>query len=421
MNILLSAYACAPNIGSEPGIAWNFAQELSRNPAHQVTVVTRRWNQDRIENYFKEEQPQPDNLAFWYFELPDWTHTWWKTASIFEHIYCYYWEYFLAPEIKRKMKTHSFDVIHHITLGVFRTPSFLGNLGVPFVFGPVGGGEAAPFRLLKSSPRDGQIKDKLRHYVNVISSFNPVLWKTFRQSDLILCKTSETQAFVPKKYHHKCRIALELGIPDNRAPVKRETNRAARKLLYVGRLEYWKGIHFAIRAFASLHQSQPDLQFTIIGGGRDETWLKEEARKCGVEEKIEWIPRVPQQELFQMYQDYDLLFFPSMHDSSGGAVLESLHFGLPVICLDLGGPKEILDANSGVVVSTAGKDEAQVVKGLEEAVRRVADDSAYFSDLQQGALARAAGFRWPTVVEKTYDLIRAIPGLSQSIDKKPVN
>lgn len=404
MKILLSAYACAPNIGSEPGIAWNFANMLSQNPDYQVTVLTREVNRERIEGYFAEI-PQPENLDFWYYDMPDWVHTWWETASIFEHIYYYLWQYFVARHVKGSLAEKEFDLIHHITLGVFRTPSYLGGKGIPFVFGPVGGGEKAPFRLLKGVPRSGMIKDLVRHWVNVISSFHPGLKKTFRQSDLILCKTSETQAFVPKRYHDKCEIALELGIPEGRGATERSLGRSAKKLLYVGRLEYWKGIHLAIQAFAKLKDIHPDLEFTIIGGGRDEAWLKAQADAYGVGDSVEWIARVPQEVLFQMYQDYDLLFFPSMHDSSGGAVLESLHFGLPVVCLDLGGPKEILDENSGLVVSTENKSEPEVVVGLVEAVDRVVKDPALFEALQVGAQARSKGFRWPEVVRNMYQLI----------------
>jgi len=379
--------------------------ELSRNPNNRVTVVTRIMNRSAIQQFFLEE-PQPENLEFWYMDLPRWTYSWWEVTSPIEHIYYFFWQIALRRFVKQKMKKgHTFDLIHHITLGLFRTPVFLGNLGIPFAFGPIGGGEKAPFRLLKGVERRSMIKDMLRHTVNVVSSYNPLLRRSFRQSSVILCKTSETQNLIPKRYQSKSHIALELGIPEARPAVHRETGRRARKLLYVGRMEYWKGIHLGIEAFARLRTTQPEVEFTIIGGGSDLEWLKSKAQEHGVLDHIQWIDRVPQARLFQMYQDYDLLLFPSMHDSSGGVVLESLHFGLPVICLDLGGPKEILDEQSGLVVSTHKKNESEVVDGLVEAVSRVIDDVPFFVSLQEGALARAAQFTWPKVVAQTYQLI----------------
>jgi glycosyltransferase involved in cell wall biosynthesis len=59
------------------------------------------------------------------------------------------------------------------------------------------------------------------------------------------------------------------------------------------------------------------------------------------------MPWLPQEKLFEQYQTHDLLVYPSLHDSSGNAVLEALSFGLPVVCLDLGGPAQIVTSESG--------------------------------------------------------------------------
>jgi NAD(P)-dependent dehydrogenase (short-subunit alcohol dehydrogenase family) len=67
-RVLLSAYACEPERGSEPGVGWNWATELARL-GHQVTVVTRAANRPAIE----QEVQRPDqHLAFLYFDLPHW-------------------------------------------------------------------------------------------------------------------------------------------------------------------------------------------------------------------------------------------------------------------------------------------------------------------------------------------------------------
>ena len=47
MRILVSAYACEPGRGSEPGVGWHFAEEMSKR--HSLTVVTRANNRSAIE------------------------------------------------------------------------------------------------------------------------------------------------------------------------------------------------------------------------------------------------------------------------------------------------------------------------------------------------------------------------------------
>jgi glycosyltransferase involved in cell wall biosynthesis len=49
---------------------------------------------------------------------------------------------------------------------------------------------------------------------------------------------------------------------------------------------------------------------------------------------------------------HDFLLFPSLHDSGGFVVLEALCHGMPVLCLDLGGPKEIVSLDSGLIIKT---------------------------------------------------------------------
>ena len=46
MKILLSAYACEPNRGSEQGVGWSWAVELSKH--HEVWVITRYNNEPTI-------------------------------------------------------------------------------------------------------------------------------------------------------------------------------------------------------------------------------------------------------------------------------------------------------------------------------------------------------------------------------------
>lgn len=73
-NILISAYACEPDKGSEPGAGWNWAVEIAKY--HSVTVITRTNNRDSIE---KELAVHPrSNMKFLYYDLPDSIRRWKK-------------------------------------------------------------------------------------------------------------------------------------------------------------------------------------------------------------------------------------------------------------------------------------------------------------------------------------------------------
>ncbi|MCZ6744779.1 MAG: glycosyltransferase family 1 protein, partial [Alphaproteobacteria bacterium] len=143
MKILLSAYACEPNKGSEPEVGWRWALELARL-GHEVWVLTRENNRTSIEAGLARQNPLP-NLHFAYYDLPPWAR-WWKRGARGVHLYYRLWQWGAYRLAKKLHRQHGFDRAHHVTFVSLRHPTFLRRLGVPFVFGPVAGGERVPWR-----------------------------------------------------------------------------------------------------------------------------------------------------------------------------------------------------------------------------------------------------------------------------------
>ncbi len=369
MNILLSAFACRPNYGSEPGVGWNFAVELAKT--HQVYVATRDSNRQPIEHY-KSQENLPENITFLYYGLPTWIG-FRDTESFLIHIYYFLWQIGLYFKAKKWIAAYNIDLIHHITYGVFRIPSFLAFLGKPFIFGPLGGGESYPLRLAKKLPRRHVLVDLLRNVINQVSVLNPLLLLSYRHSTLIVCKTNETLMKIPSRFHDRCIVSMEIGLGS--IPEVPDTPPAdGFKLLFVGRLIYWKGPHLVLKAFAPLVKQHPDCHLTMVGSGSDKAWLSAIAQELGIYAEINWIERVDQQQLFTMYPNYDFMLFPSLRDSSGNVVMEALAHRLPVLCLDLGGPCQIADPSCGVIIDTEHKNEEEVVRDITRALSELYED-----------------------------------------------
>jgi hypothetical protein len=67
-KILISAYACSPYSGSEPGMAWNFISELSKhNEIHVITELNS--NKNQIEKYLKNNSNFSNNIQFFYVPI----------------------------------------------------------------------------------------------------------------------------------------------------------------------------------------------------------------------------------------------------------------------------------------------------------------------------------------------------------------
>jgi glycosyltransferase involved in cell wall biosynthesis len=104
-----------------------------------------------------------------------------------------------------------------------------------------------------------------------------------------------------------------------------------------------------------------------------------------------------------MYHEADAFLFPSLHDSSGNVVLESLSRGLPVICLDLGGPKYFLNERCGRVVSTQGASQDELTSRLARELLAFHNTSeADRQAMHDAALAQAAPQTWAHQVEQVY-------------------
>ncbi len=93
-----------------------------------------------------------------------------------------------------------------------------------------------------------------------------------------------------------------------------------------------------------------------------------------------------------MYELHDLLLFPSLHDSGANVVLEALSRGLPVVCLDIGGPAAHVTPDCGIVLPTADHDTARLARRMAEEICGLMADPVRYAALSRGAIARARDY-----------------------------
>jgi glycosyltransferase involved in cell wall biosynthesis len=185
------------------------------------------------------------------------------------------------------------------------------------------------------------------------------------------------------------------------------------RVLYVGRLVYLKGLHLALPAFARLLADAPDSRFKIVGSGPQEAELRALAHRLHLDAHIDWVPWLPHEKALSVYSQSDVFLFPSLHDSSGNAVLEAMTNGLPVVCLRLGGPAAIVDTYSGIRVAASEPDRA--IEYLGSALSLLATNPSLRSFLSRGAYVRANRyFAWSAQIERMtslYYTLQPQPGL----------
>lgn len=103
-------------------------------------------------------------------------------------------------------------------------------------------------------------------------------------------------------------------------------------LLFVGRLVYYKGLEYLIRAMQGI-----EAKLVIIGSGPLESKLRRLAGLIGVKNKIEWLGEISDNELKAYYLACDMLVLASCQNSEafGLVILEAQAFSKPIISTNL--------------------------------------------------------------------------------------
>lgn len=398
MRILLSAFACSPLWGSEPGVGWRWAVQLARD--HDVTVLTHAYFQSHIE--WGLAGRETCGLKFAYHRV-SWLRKTFKPSYLNSRLYYLVWQigaYYVARRLDR---VTSFDLTHHLTWGSFRFPSFLGLLRVPFVFGPVGGGESAPARLTRSLPMRERLKEAVRDLVRISGSYDPLVWLCLWKAKLVLCRTEETRRCLPAWARRHARIRHEIGAPPLQPTSGPAVARKTLKLLHAGRLVGWKGAHLALRALAKARDRGVTAHLSIAGDGPMRGYLEQLAFELNLGGACTFHGHLQRDAVMDLYADVDAFLFPSLHDSGGTVVLEALSRGVPVICVDLGGPPNFIDQSCGYVIPARKGTEHEVVEGLANAITGLYLSRDLLKELSKGALARAETMSWERQVQRVYD------------------
>jgi len=148
----------------------------------------------------------------------------------------------------------------------------------------------------------------------------------------------------------------------------------------VGRLEEQKGQKYLIEAVGLLRRERKETTLALIGSGREEDRLREQAMRVGVGDAVLFLGT--RRDLPDLFRAMDAFAFPSLWEGFPIALLSAMAAGLPVLVTPVGGvPEVVKDGFNGWVVP-AGDPVA-----LAEAIWRVHEDPVGASGLGGAAAA----------------------------------
>ena len=341
LHVLISAYACNPLATEEsyPGeavLGWNLIKQINR--FHDVSVLTRTYNKKGIE--MAVEKGKIKDIKFHYLTLP-------KFLSVLKRNFLGFSLYYLIWQIKaffiarQLCRRNQYDFFHHVTFNNDWMPSFVGAiLPLPFIWGPMGGGQKIP----RSFKRTIHWKNRINQNLRLVGQwFWRNTWfrrKCVKKALAILVCNADTKNKI-KTDEKKVYFYPVNGISSeelSHSLNKNEVDITQFRVIYAGRLDAIKGVNLGLEAFHIFTQKFPGSFFKIIGEGPERERLTNLTKSLNIQDKVEFIPWLERDKLLEHLRLSDVLLFPSFRDGGGQVVIEAMACGKPTIGLNVGGP-----------------------------------------------------------------------------------
>jgi len=398
-RVLVSAYACNPYKGSEEGVGWNWLKIIAEIAEPHVLVAS--FHRADIEHYLAVHPSALKNVTFVY--VP---HRWWHyqptpgwkriEASMLKPIMNIAYALWLRDAFKLARQLHQteqFDLTHQLTYVGFRFPGRLWKMGLPFIWGPVGGLENTPWRFLGVLGFRGAVYYAGRNLINSVQRLMlRSSRKAFRKARTVIAATGGIQQEIKRWYGVDSHVICEVGPPESIAgTVLRRRPGEPLRLVWSAAHLPGKALPLLLKALEKL-RSDLSWQLDILGKGPSGSAWRKLAVELGIADRCHWHGNLPRDEALMLMGRGHLFVITSLKDLTSTVLLEALSLGLPVVCPDHCGFSDVVDSSCGYKLPV--KSPEALIQAYSEVIDKLAGDEQQRQKLAKGALCRAAIFSW---------------------------
>jgi glycosyltransferase involved in cell wall biosynthesis len=196
----------------------------------------------------------------------------------------------VARELHEKVR---FDLAHHLTLVSWRVPCRLWQLGIPLVFGPVGGNESFPLRFLPMlSPVAGAF-EVAREISNAKSRFSPGVRACIRKTAHVFAANAETESLMVRLRGTRAGVSRLLAYFHSNNIVAAASQGALEKsfggplrLFAGGSLDGRKGVALALQALARAKAQGVRFRYHFGGKGPEFNRIQQLVARLGLQDDV---------------------------------------------------------------------------------------------------------------------------------------
>lgn len=406
LKILVSAYACGPNHGSEPGLGWNFVLGLSEY--HEVHVISEKlkWEPE-IKAKLKELPSLNKNIKFYFIEKQRNK----KLRKLWPPSYYWFYKKWQKEAYKLAIKLddlENFDIIHQLNMVGYREPGYLWKINKPFTWGPIGGLENSPWRFLPSLGLKGLIFYSGRNFYNIIQrnfSKRPRL-AAQRKNNYLIAATPTNQDLIKKIWGVNSQIICEVGQEINKTEIIPNERLLKEEPLKI----VWSGQHIPRKNLALLLNALKYVNFPfelhILGiGEMTKKWINL-AENLGVNSSCHWHGWLEKEKAIEIMSKGHVFSITSVSDLTSTVTLEALSYGVPIVCLDHCGFAHVVTDDCGIRIPLNSPKMA--AKNIALALEKLYSNENYRQKLSKGAIKRSSEFSWNKKIEQLNSIYKSM-------------
>jgi glycosyltransferase involved in cell wall biosynthesis len=154
-------------------------------------------------------------------------------------------------------------------------------------------------------------------------------------------------------------------------------------LVFVGRIVPIKRLDLLLQAMAKARTADPRLRLAVVGDGDERPQLERQAADLGIAADVRFLGY--RRELRPVFAAADIAVLSSDNEGTPVSLIEAAAAGLPAVATDVGGVREVVSEETGMVVPR-GDDAA-----LASALLRMAGDAEQRETFGRAARRRAIG------------------------------
>jgi len=333
-QILVLAYLCEPERGSEKGAGWGIVRALQHFgdctviTAPQSGSVLDSWLRDNPEATFKVEVVSEPGWS-----APAMRH------RVGEFLVYLAWQRRARVLARRLVAGGNFDVAFHASLSAFWLQSIATDLEIPSVWGPVGGAVTTPKKLRRLLGWRGVPDEAIDWLAVHVMSLLPSTRRTWREASVRIAQNAETVRRLPRRLRGDTTVlnhAVFHTVPSRTGPEMEHRSEAY--VSWISPMESRKGPELAVRALAETSSS---IRMVMVGDGPERARIEQVVDSLGLENRITFAGQVPHQRALEIVEGATVAVFTGMREEGGLALAEAMLLGTPVVVLANGGAATI--------------------------------------------------------------------------------